>query len=191
MKKENMSLILNAVIITLLTIGLIFGYKLLVPTGPEDYLFGQAVTLGEEEVITNVPAFGNYTIVNTVQDAYNLAGDKIGTVYNVKAVYTYFNVNEPGYIELLVGIDSNNQVTVRIIDLEQTVTYTSGIQNYVFEYFQGFGTDQLILIPVVNLEDVGAGATASSSTGKVKELISLAIEYHVTHTLSLSEVNQG
>jgi hypothetical protein len=191
MKRENLFLIVNSIILLVIGIGVILAFSLFVPKNPEDLLFGQAVTLGEAEVVQNVPAFGNYSIVNTVQTAYSVSGDELGVVYTVKAVYTYFQADHPGYIELLIGIDNNNKVTVQIVDLDQTATYNSGIQNYVYEYFQGFGTDQLILIPVINLEDLDAGVTASRSTGMVKELVTKAIEYHVNQTLSISEVNQG
>ena len=191
MKRENLFLIVNSIILLVIGIGVILAFSLFVPKNPEDLLFGQAVTLGEAEVVQNVPASGNYSIVNTVQTAYSVSGDELGVVYTVKAVYTYFQADQPGYIELLIGIDNNNKVTVQIVDLDQTVTYNSGIQNYVYEYFQGFGTDQLILIPVINLEDLDAGVTASRSTGMVKELVTKAIEYHVNQTLSVSEVNQG
>jgi hypothetical protein len=43
----------------------------------------------------------------------------------------------------------------------------------------------------MNLEEVGAGATASLSTGKVKELVALAIQQHINTSGSLSEVNQA
>jgi hypothetical protein len=191
MKRENLFLIVNSIILLAIAILTILAFTLLVPKDPEDLLFGQAVSLSEAEIVQNIPAFGNYSIVNTVQTAYSILGDELGTVYTVKAVYTYFTADHPGYVELLVGIDNQNKVTVQIIDLDQTVTYNSGIQNYVYEYFQGFGTDQLILIPVINLEAIDAGATASRSTGMIKELVTQAIEYHVNQTLSLSEVNQG
>jgi len=191
MKRENLFLIVNSIILLAVGILTVLAFTLLVPKNPEDLLFGQTVSLSEAEIVQNIPAFGNYSIVNTVQTAYSISGNEIGTVYTVKAVYTYFTADKPGYIELLVGIDSNNKVTVQIVSLDQTVTYNSGLQNYVYEYFQGFGTDQLILIPVINLEAIDAGATASRSTGMIKELVTKAIDYHINQTLSLSEVNQG
>ena len=191
MKRENLFLIVNSIILLVLGIVVIMSFAWFVPKNPEDLLFGQTVTLSEKEIVQNVPSSGNYSIVNTVQTAYSISGEELGLVYTVKAVYTYFTVDQPGYVELLVGIDKDNQVNVQIIALDQTATYTSGIQNYVYEYFQAFGTDQLILIPVINLEDVGAGVTASRSTGTVKELVLKAIVYHTNQTLSLSEVNQG
>jgi hypothetical protein len=191
MKKQTLLLIINAVLITLISVVFLLVYQNVVPKTETDKLFGTVVVLGEEEIVTNIPAFGNYTIVHTKAEAFNTQGEKIGTVYNVKSVYTYFNINDPGIIELLVGIDLNNKVTVQIVNLKQTPTYNAGIQQYVQDYFQGFATDQIILIPPMNLEEVGAGATASLSTGKVKELVALAIQRHINTSGSLSEVNQA
>jgi hypothetical protein len=191
MNKQTLFLIVNAVLITLLSVVFLIVYQNFIPKTETDKLFGTVVVLGEEEVVSNIPAFGNYTIVHTMAEAFNQQGDKIGTVYNVKSVYTYFNVNDPGIVELVVGIDLDNKVTVQIVNIKQTSTYNSGIQQYVADYFQGFGTDQIILIPPMNLEEVGAGATASLSTGKVKELVAMAIQYHISHMMSLSEVNQA
>lgn len=191
MNKQTLFLIVNAVLITLLSIIFLVIYQNVIPKTETDKLFGTVVVLGEAEVVTNIPAFGNYTIVHTKSEAFNQQGEKIGTVYNVKSVYTYFNINDPGIIELVVGIDLDNKVTVQIVNIKQTPTYNSGIQQYVADYFQGFATDQVILIPPMNLEEIGAGATASLSTAKVKELVALAIQYHINPSMSLSEVNQA
>jgi hypothetical protein len=191
MKKQTLLLIINAALITLLSVVFLLVYQNVIPKTETDKLFGTVVVLGEESVVTNIPAFGNYTIVHTEAEAFNKQGDKIGTVYLVKSVYTYFNINDPGIIELLVGIDLNNKVTVQIVNLKQTPTYNAGIQQYVQDYFQGFATDQVILIPPMNLEEIGAGATASLSTAKVKELVAIAIQHHINTSASLSEVNQA
>jgi hypothetical protein len=191
MKKQNLSLLINAVILVLISAVFLFIYATQVPKDLDDKLFGQVVTLGEARVITNEPPFGHYTIVHTAQDAFNNQGQKLGVVYNVKSKYNYFNPNDPGYIELLVAVDNQQKITVQIVSLKQTETYTAGLQNYVFEYFQGFGLDQIILIPILNLEEPDAGATASASTGKIKELVTMVIQYHTSLNSSLSEVNIG
>lgn len=182
---------MNTVLLALISVVFLLIYQNVIPTSKEDKLFGQVVVLGDEQIVSNIPAFGNYTIVHTAQEAFNTRGQKIGMVYHVKSVYTYFQVNDPGTVELLVGIDLNNKVTVQIVTLKQTPTYNAGIQQYVAEYFQGFQANQIILIPPMNLEEIGAGATASLSTAKVKELVALAIQYHTNPSGQASEVNQA
>ncbi|MDO9629207.1 MAG: hypothetical protein Q7I99_04830 [Acholeplasmataceae bacterium] len=193
MKKQNLFLMINAVILMIISLGFIFMYQNVVPRDPEDKLFGQMVTLEDDEVITNVPTIGHYTIVHKVQTAYNAKGTKVGTVYTVMAKngYNFDPSNDFGYIELLVGIDLDNKVYVQPLKLEQTSTYVGGIQDYVYEYFQGFTFDYLLLIPVINVGDLEAGATASQSTGLVKTLVAMAINAHINRSASLSEVNLG
>ena len=193
MKKENLFLMINAVVILVISLGFLFAFQNVVPKEPEDKLFNQMVTLEDEEIITNVPTIGHYSIVHKVQTAYNAKGNKVGTVYTVMARNGYkFDPNaEFGYIELLVGIDLDNKVYVQPLKIEQTSTYVGGIQDYIYEYFQGFTFDYLLLIPVVNVGDLEAGATASQSTGLVKTLVAMTIDAHDSRSASLSEVNVG
>ncbi len=193
MKKQNLFLMINAVIILVISLGFLFAFQNIVPKDPEDKLFNQMVTLEDEEIITNVPTIGHYSIVHKVQTAYNAQGSKVGTVYTVMARNGYkFDPNsEFGYIELLVGIDLDNKVYVQPLKIEQTSTYVGGIQDYIYEYFQGFTFDYLLLIPVVNVGDLEAGATASQSTGLVKTLVAMAIDAYNNQSASLSEVNLG
>ncbi|MBU1142441.1 MAG: hypothetical protein KKH92_02215 [Firmicutes bacterium] len=193
MKKQNLFLMMNAVILLVISLVFLFTYQNAIPKDAEDKLFNQMVTLEDEEIITNVPTIGFYSIVHKVQTAYNAKGDKVGTVYTVMAKNGYkFNpADEFGYIELLVGIDLDNKVYVQPLKIEQTSTYVGGIQDYVYEYFQGFSFDYLLLIPVVNVGDLEAGATASQSTGLVKTLVAMAIDAYNNQSASLSEVNLG
>ncbi len=193
MKKQNLFLMINAVILLVISLGFLLAYQNAVPRDPEDKLFSQMVTLEDEEILTNIPTIGFYSIVHKVQIAYNAQGDKVGTVYTVMAKngYNFNSAEEFGYIELLVGIDLDNKVYVQPLKLEQTSTYVGGIQDYVYEYFQGFAFDYLLLIPVVNVGDLEAGATASQSTGLVKTLVAMAIDAYNNQTASLSEVNLG
>jgi hypothetical protein len=193
MKKQNLFLMINAVILLVISLIFLFTYQNAIPKDPEDKLFSQMITLEDEEIITNVPTIGFYSIVNKVQIAYNAKGDKVGTVYTVIARngYKFDSADEFGYIELLVGIDLDNKVYVQPVRIEQTSTYVGGIQDYIYEYFQGFSFDYLMLIPVVNVGDLEAGATASESTGLVKSLVAMAIDAYHNQTASLSEVNLG
>lgn len=193
MKKQNLFLIINAVILLVISLGFLFTYQNAIPKDPEDKLFNQMVTLEDEEIINNVPSIGHYTIVHKVQTAYNAKGNKVGTVYTVMAKnsYKFDPADDFGYIELLVGIDLDNKVYVQPLKIEQTSTYVGGIQDYIYEYFQGFTFDYLLLIPVVNVGDLEAGATASQSTSLVKTLVSMAISEYNNQFASLSEVNLG
>ncbi len=191
MRKENQFLLINTAI--LLVIGLIFIiiYATAIPLEPKDKLFGQVINLGEETVILEVPTIGHYEVLNSVSYAYDIQGNKIGTVFHVYARNGYIqNPNDSfGYIELLVGIDLNEKVFVQIIELRQTATYNIKIQNYIYDYYQGFSFDQLVSIPVVNVEDINAGATASKSTGAIKSLVSKAVVEYLNPTVSISEVS--
>ncbi|PKK98794.1 MAG: hypothetical protein CVV57_04750 [Tenericutes bacterium HGW-Tenericutes-2] len=193
MKKQNLFLMINAVVLLVISLIFLFAFQNVLPKDPEDKLFNQMVTLEDEEIINNVPSIGHYTIIHKVQTAYNAKGNKVGTVYTVMAKNGYkFNPSDEfGYIELLVGVDLDNKVYVQPVKIEQTSTYVGGIQDYIYEYFQGFTFDYLLLIPVVNVGDLEAGATASESTGLVKSLVAMAINEHNNRSASLSEVNLG
>lgn len=190
MSRENMFLVINTLILVVLGSIFVLIYSTYIPNEPQDRLFNQVITLDEAVVINDLPTIGHYEVLHSVQNAYNLQGDKVGTVYHVFARNGYIeNQNdEYGYIELLIGIDLDQKVFVEIVVLQQTSIYNVGIQNYIYEYYQGFSFSQLIHIPVVNVEDLEAGVTASRSTGTIKSLVSKAINEFVNSTLSLSEV---
>jgi len=190
MTKQNIILLVNALLFVLISVGFILVYQFVVPTDIEDKLFNQVVTLKNVEIVNNVPSEGMYQIIYTKQDAVDVRGDKVGVVYNVRAVYNYFMPTDPGYLELLIGIDLDSNVSVQIVKYKQTETYTAGLQNYIFEYFQNMPIEGLTLVPIEDLEPE-AGATARATTGKVKELVGLAIQHYMTQNASLSEVNVG
>lgn len=193
MRKQNLFLGINAVILLMISILFLVFYQSSVPKEPKDKLFGQMITLGEEQIITNLPTLGHFTVVHTVQTATNNKGQEVGKVYHVIARngYKFDSEDDFGYIELLVGIDQNQKVYVQPLSIRQTSTYVGGIQDYVINYFQGIGFGDLILIPVINVGDLEAGATASESTGLVKNMIAMAIDQHVSLSASLSEVNDN
>ncbi|PKK92471.1 MAG: hypothetical protein CVV62_00160 [Tenericutes bacterium HGW-Tenericutes-7] len=194
MSKQNLYLLINTLILLVLGLGFILLYATVIPTEPKDRLFGEVITCDEEVELTKIPVIGHYEILHTVHDAYNLSGDKIGTVYHVIARNGFIETpdDEFGYIELLVGIDLDDLVYVEIITLSQTSVYNVAIQNYIYEYYQGFEISGLLSIPVVNVEsDLESGATASMSTGAVKRLVTMAINEYLNPTLSLSEVTKG
>lgn len=193
MSKQNLYLIINTVILLVLGLVFVLIYATVVPIEPKDKLFGEVVTFDNEAVINNLPDIGHYEKLHTVQNVFNLKGDKIGVVYHVYARNGFIESpsDDFGYIELLVGIDLNDKVYVQIIELSQTSIYNVAIQDYIYKYYQGFEIGELLSIPVINVEDLEAGATASKSTGSVKNLVSMAISEYLNPTLSLSEVTIG
>lgn len=193
MSKENRYLLINSLGLLILGLVVIFVYSTYIPLEPKDKLFNQVVTFDEVMILNEMPTIGHFEVVHSVQDVLNLQGDKIGVVYHVYARNGYIETPQDdfGHIELLVGITLDNKVYVEIVKLSQTSTYNVAIQDYINEYYQGFSFSELIGIPVVNVEDLEAGTTASRSSGSIKNLVAMAIDEYVNHTSSLSEVTQG
>ncbi len=190
MSKENRNLLINTFVLLLLSLVIIFIYSTYMPLEPKDKLFDQVVTLDDAVVLHDIPTIGHFEVIHSVQNVFNLKGDKIGVVYHVYARNGYIETPQDdfGYIELLVGINLENEVYVEIVKLSQTSIYNVAIQNYINDYYQGFSFSELIGIPVVNVEDLEAGVTASRSTGSIKNLVAMAIDEYVNHSSSLSEV---
>ncbi len=193
MSKENRYLLINTFVLLLLSLVVIFAYSTYMPLEPKDKLFNQVVTLDDAVVLHDIPTIGHYEVIHSIQNVFNLKGDKIGVVYHVYARngYTETPQDDFGYIELLVGINLENEVYVEIVKLSQTSIYNVAIQDYINDYYQGFSFSELIGIPVVNVEDLEAGVTASRSTGSIKNLVAMAIDEYVNHSSSLSEVTVG
>lgn len=191
MRRENKFLLINTVILLVVGLMFILTYATIIPIEPKDKLFGQVIELGEESIVKVKPTIGHYEVLNSVSYAYDRQGNIVGKVYHVYARngYNHNPDDKYGYIELLVGIDLNEKVYVQIVELKQTSAYNVKIQNYIYEYYQGFSIDQLVGIPVINVEDIDAGATASKSTGTIKSLVSKAIVEYLEPTVSISEVS--
>jgi hypothetical protein len=170
---------MNALIITAAALILIFGVAPVVPDEPEDRLFGQAVELRDEKTIDELPSGSGFKILHKSYQAHDLSGDAVGTVYRVIArnAYRFDKDDDYGVIELLVGI-RDEEVFVEVVEIRQTSTYLAGIQNYVYSFYDGVNYQEVEDIEVVNVGDLEAGATASDSTGTVKDLVWLAVAYH-------------
>jgi len=170
MKKENIFLIMNALIITAAALILIFGVAPVVPDEPEDRLFGQAVELRDEKTIDELPSGSGFKILHKSYQAHDLSGDAVGTVYRVIArnSYRFDEDDDYGVIELLVGIQ-DEEVFVEVVEIRQTSMYS---------FYDGVNYQEVEDIEVVNVGDLEAGATASDSTGTVKDLVWLAVAYH-------------
>jgi hypothetical protein len=180
MTKENLYLIINTVILTALSILFLLVYSNAVPKTPEDKLFNQVVEFRNTVIIEQIPAEGNYSVIATRSRAINNAGEQIGLVYKgiIKNGYTYAQGDPYGIIEILVGITPDDRVFVQIVTLRQTSTYVGGIQNYVYEYFRDIDYLEVEGLPVINVEEPDAGATASDSTGAIKALVQRIVDLH-------------
>lgn len=194
MSKQNLSLIINAIILTFITVGFVVIYSMFMPATKHDKLFGEPVTLGEineihtapsnpEEPLSDDAEFPEYDLLLSYQEVFNRKGEKLGYVYVVRSQYDYYNNKKDiGVLQLLIGITVDKKVSVQIDDMKQTSIYSSGIQAYVKEFFQNFELNKSNQIPNRELHsfyDMDASGTASMSTNKVKELVKKAIEFYL------------
>ena len=140
MSKQNLYLVINTFILLIAGLAFILVYSTVIPLEPKDRLFGEVVKLDDEMIINDIPITGHYENLHTVQNVYDLKGDKIGVVYHVFARNGFIEspADDFGHIELLVGIDLNDKAYVQIVELRQTSVYNVAIQDYINEYYQGF-----------------------------------------------------
>lgn len=178
MKKENKFLLINAVIIVTVAIIFVLVNAFIVPKEPQDLLFGQKVETANRTYIEQPPTSGSYAIINYRENALDSSGNKVGTIYFLQIKNNYPNAGT-GLIEIYLGIDQHDKVHVQLLNLNQTSAYHSGIQNYIYTYFSNVHYSDVANIPVVDVEDdISSGATASDSTGTIKELISRTVNQH-------------
>lgn len=179
MKRQTLYLLIGAVV--MLSVSLVMNLVVipLIPQDPEDRLFDTIATFEDEEVIEAIPDGNNFRIVHKKWTAVDNNDNVLGTVYNVIARngYTYDKDDPYGVIDLLVGI-KDDMVYVEINDLNQTSTYIGGIQTYIMDVFDGILWTEVEAAEVRNVGDLEAGATASASTGTVKELILKTVNLH-------------
>ena len=179
LSKQNFWLLINTGILLVIAIGFILMNQFVVPREPKDFLFDQVIELKNETDVERAPLTGNYAIVDYKTEAYR--GDTfLGTVYNVKVKngYAYNEDYEFGMIELLVAIDPVGDVYVQVVQLIQSDWTVKGIQNYIYQYYQGRAYTQIVNVPEYDAADITAGATATDSTGTIKEIIQKAIDIH-------------
>jgi hypothetical protein len=180
MKKENLLLLINTVFMLMIGLLAVLIVNRLVPNDPQDFLFNQVVELENKVIIEPIPVTNSYSIVNTSENAVNRSGDKIATVYNIKIKngYTYSDDYQNGFIELLVAIDESDKVYVEIVTLNQSNWTVNGIQNYIYTYYQGIDYRTIENIQDYDAAAITAGATATDSTGAIRDLIQRAIDIH-------------
>jgi hypothetical protein len=180
MKKENLFLLINALLLVFISIIFLFVIYPSLALEPEDLLFGENVTLDLKEVIETKPAQGNYQVILSKEIAFNTKGEEIGTVYTVRAqnVWKYDPNDEAGVIELLVGIQGE-QVFVEIVELRQSSYYLASIQAYVKHFFNGVNYEDVEAIEIVNVLEPLAGATiAADSKQTIKNMVFNVVVLH-------------
>lgn len=190
MKRENTLLLLNTIIMVVVGILLVIVATQVIPNKPEDNLFGQVVTLKNKQNIEPIPNEDFFMVVHSKEEAYNISNQLVGTVYTVVMKNTYGyggTVNDiDGYLELLVGIDMNDRVSVEIVELVQSNWTISGIQRYIKTILQN--------VPKHEIENIGAydaanpdmitGMTATDTTGWIKDII---LEILILHESGIPE----
>lgn len=180
MKKQELWLLINTLILLLVAIGLIIVYNNAVVKTPEDRLFGRIVSLENEAIVEALPNTNSYAIVHLSYDAVTASGETIGKVYNLKIKNGYnFSSDESfGEIELLVGIDGDDLINVEIITLKQSSWTVKGIQRFVYDRYQDVLIAQVENVPSYDAADPDAGATATDSTGAIRDLVKKAVQMH-------------
>ncbi|RJX25151.1 MAG: hypothetical protein C4537_05125 [Acholeplasma sp.] len=179
LSKQNTWLLINTGILLVIAVIFILANESIVPKEPKDFLFDRVIELRNETDVERALLSGGYAIVDYKVEAY--AGDTfLGTVYNVKVKngYTYSDDYEFGMIELWVAIDPAGDVHVQVVELIQSDWTVKGIQNYIYQYYQGLPYAEVGNIPEYDAADLTAGATATDSTGTIQEIIQKAIDIH-------------
>ncbi|MDX9690878.1 MAG: DUF5011 domain-containing protein [Acholeplasmataceae bacterium] len=183
MKRENLVLLINTAIMIVVGLLLLVVATQLVPSEPEDLLFNQVVTLKNKENIQPIPDDNMYMIVHAKEEAYNNTDELVGTVYTVlmKNTYGYSGPDDMnGYLELLVGIDLNDRVSVEIVELVQSNWTISGIQRYIKTIMQNVPISEVASIEAYDATntDLMSGMTATNTTNWIKEMVLAAIDFH-------------
>jgi hypothetical protein len=187
MKKQNLYLLINFVLMLLIGIGFGLYNQIQTMTEPIDKLFDQKVLLDNEQKLSSIPYMSanstNFEIVDkkwTVRDQ----NDKIiGHAYHA-VIKNDFSLSgsgvDYGYIELLVGISLDNEVSVEYINIYQSQWALVGIQKYIQDNYDEINYQSVQTIPSFDA-DIVSGATenpATISTDAIKTIVSSVIEMH-------------
>ncbi len=187
MKKQNLYLLINFVIMLLIGIGFGLVNQNQTMTEPKDKLFNQRITLENEQKLASIPYMSNnsvnFELVDTKWTAKDLDGKTIGYVYHA-IIKNDFALSGSGvnygFIELLVGIKLDNKVFVEPISIYQTQWAVVGVQKYLQDYYNGVGHLSIGTIPSFDA-DIVSGATerpATVSTDAVKSIVGQVIAIH-------------
>lgn len=187
MKKQNLYLLINFVI--MLLIGLVFAMvnQNQTMTEPKDKLFEQRITLENEQKLSSIPYMSansnNFEIVDKKWTAKDEDGKTIGSVYHavIKNDFTLSGSGlDYGLIEILVGITLDNKVHVEYIGVYQSQWAVVGIQKYIQDNYDGI--NHLIVGTIPSFDaDIVSGATdrpATVSTDQIKAIVQSVITIH-------------
>jgi hypothetical protein len=187
MKKQNLFLLVNFGI--LLVIGLIYIIinQSVVLHDDEDKLFGQNVDLINGEKLNEVPymseASRNFQIIDYKWTAVDKNDDVVGTVYRVIIKNDFPLAGSDidyGYIELLVGITTDDEVYVQYVTVYQSNWAVVGVQKYIQDYYNGINYLSVNNVPSFDA-DIVSGATekpATVSTDTIKTMIQEVVVLH-------------
>lgn len=180
MKKQNLFLIIGTAVMLVASIVMIIVINVSVTNDPVALLFGEPIERRNEVNVEDYPGGQNFTYIKTRSIAYDKDDEKIGDVYDVviRNAYALDSSAYYGEIELLVGIDQDDMVYVTIIELDQSSWTVLGIQAYVEETFNGIPYDEVETLPEFDAANPTAGATATDSTGTIKQSVLNVIYLH-------------
>jgi hypothetical protein len=187
MKKQNLFLLINFVI--MLLIGLVFAMvnQNQTMTEPKDKLFEQRITLENEQKLSSIPLMSanssNFEIVDMKWTAKDEDGKTIGFVYHA-VIKNDFALSgsgiDYGFIEILVGITLDNKVHVEYVNVYQSQWAIVGIQKYIQDNYDG--VNHLIVGTIPSFDaDIVSGATdkpATVSTDAIKALVQSVVAIH-------------
>lgn len=175
MKKQTLYLIIAAAVMLIISVVLSMAINTAVLQEPKDLLFDQEIEL-KNQVNIEDPSGSSYSIIDYKEYGVDADGKTVGMVYTVKIKNGFSDSRtdlDYGYIELLVGF-MDDKMYVEIVSLEQTQTYVSKIQAYIYENYQGVTYEEVQGVRTFNAapdEDIESGASATTSTNAIKELL--------------------
>ncbi len=187
MKKQNLYLLINFVIMILIGLAFAMVNQSQTMTEPKDKLFDQKITLENEQKLSSIPYMSansvNFEIVDTKWTAKDQEGKTIGFVYHA-VIKNDFALSgsgiDYGFIEILVGITLDNKVHVEYINIYQSQWANVGIQKYIQDNYDGL--NHLIIGTVPSFDaDIVSGATdkpATVSTDAIKALVQSVVAIH-------------
>ncbi len=180
MKRQTLYLVIGTAIMLVASIVMIIIINATTTDDPVELLFGMPVELKNETNIDESPGGQTFSYIDYKTVAYDKDDQKVGDVYNVKIKNAYALDTEAPYgvIELLVGIDVEDLVYVSIVELDQSTWTVMGIQAYINETFNGIPYLDVETLPEFDAADPTAGATATDSTGTIKQSVLNVIYLH-------------
>ena len=190
MKKQTLYLLIGLATMIVASVIVLVTFNNTVINDPETRLFGEPIELRNEVDVESSPGGQSFTYIDYKAVAYDEDGKKVGDVYNVKIrnAYRIDPDDHYGTIELLVGIDRDDQVYVSIIELDQSTWTVMGIQAYILETFNGIPYEDVETLPEFDAADPTAGATATDSTNSIKEAVLSVIYLHYDIVTDLTPI---